>query len=61
MARLDDRQQCIQIWPDWTTNKSYLPLRIQKYLHWVMMVSTVFVGCLLENYSEYFEDFLALR
>ena len=33
-----------------------------KYLHWVIMVSTVFlVVNLLENYSKYFDDLLALR
>ena len=32
-----------------------------KSINRTKMVSTVFLGCLLENYSKYFNDLLALR
>ena len=34
-----------EFWPDWTTDKSYLPLSIQKYIY------------LVENYSNYFMSY----
>ena len=42
---------------------TYMPFNIQKIPPCVIMgkmMSTVFFGCLLENYLKYFDDLLAL-
>ena len=44
-----------EVWPAWTAeNRISCPLAFKKYSDWVIMrenVSTIFLGCLLENWG----------